>query len=279
MTTIPTYQLNDGNTIPAIGFGTFRLSGERGVTSIVSALHLGYRLLDAAFIYENEGSVGEAVRRCGIPRDEILISSKLPGRHHVYKQARRIIEEQLFRFGLDHFDVYLIHWPIPRLELYPQAWQALIDAKAAGLIRTIGVSNFLPEHLDRIIAETGVTPSLNQIERHPWWPSDDLLAANVERGIQVEAWSPLGRMTDLREEPILAKIAARHGRTPSQILLRLQVQAGVIPLPKATSPERQAENLQVFDFELTAEDLAEIATMAREDGRITNADPMTFEQM
>ena len=158
------YTLNDGNVLPAIGFGTYKLTGTNGVRAMVGALNLGYRLLDSAFNYENEGAVGEAVRQSGIPRSQLIVASKLPGRHHRYQEAIDTIEESLYRAGLDYYDLYLIHWPNPKEDLYLEAWQALIQAQRFGLIRSIGVSNFLPEHIDRLIKETGVTPAVNQIE-------------------------------------------------------------------------------------------------------------------
>jgi len=276
--TVPTLPLNDSTTIPAVGLGTYKLAGASGVDAIVSAIHQGYRLLDSAFNYENEGVVGEAIRRAGVPRGELVVTSKLPGRHHAHDAAVRTVHESMYRMGLDYIDLYLIHWPLPRVDRYVEAWQALVELRAAGLIRSIGVSNFLPEHLDRVIEATGVTPSVNQLERHPYWPADDQMAANAARGVQVQAWSPVGRGSGLRDEPIVAGIAAAHGRTPTQILLRWHVQTGAIPIPKSANPARQAENLDVFDFTLTTDDLARIATLARPDGRTTGQDPATYEE-
>ena len=167
---IPDITLNDGTTLPAIGFGTYRLNGSAGVASIVSGIKTGYRLLDSAFNYENEGAVGEAIRRAGVPREELRVISKLPGRHHRFDEAITTIEESLYRAQLDYYDLYLIHWPNPSKGLYTEAWQAFVEARTRGLIRSIGVCNFLPEHLEKIIDETGETPSVNQVELHPYFP-------------------------------------------------------------------------------------------------------------
>lgn len=275
---IPAYTLNDGTQLPAVGLGTYQLHGTDGVNAIVSGIQQGYRLIDSAFNYENEGAVGEAIRRSGVPRAELIVTSKLPGRHHAYGEAIQTVQESVYRMGLDYIDLYLIHWPLPRLNLYVQAWQALVDLQSDGLIHSIGVSNFLPEHIDRIVSETGVTPSVNQIERHPHWPADSQVKENTERGIRVEAWSPLGRSSTVRDDPLIAEIGRAHEKSPAQVILRWQVQAGVVPIPKATSPARQAENLDIFDFTLTETELAEMATLAKPDGRLSNQDPATYEE-
>lgn len=276
---IPSYELNDGTTLPAIGFGTYPLRGSDGVDSLVSALHTGYRLIDSAVNYENEGAVGEAVRRCGIPREEILLTSKLPGRHHGYADASAAIRESAYRLGVEQIDLYLIHWPNPITGHYLEAWRALVDAQRAGILRSIGVSNFLPEHLDAIIADTGVVPAVNQVELHPYFPQVEQRAKNAELGVGTESWSPLGRGREVFAEPAVTTIAAAHGRTPAQVVLRWQVQLGSVPLPKAASAERQAENLAVFDFELSADEVASITALGRPDGRLFGADPATHEEM
>jgi diketogulonate reductase-like aldo/keto reductase len=276
---IPSYELNDGTTLPAIGFGTYPLRGPSGVDSIVSALRAGYRLIDSAVNYENEGTVGEAVRRSGVPREEIVITSKLPGRHHGHEAATACIHESAHRLGVEQIDLYLIHWPNPITGRYVEAWQALVDAQRAGVLRSIGVSNFLPEHLDAIIAATGVTPAVNQVELHPYFPQVAQRAKNAELGIRTESWSPLGRGRDVFAEPAIAEIAGAHGRTPAQVVLRWQVQLGSVPLPKAASAERQAENLAVFDFELSADEVAAITALGRPDGRLFGADPASHEEM
>lgn len=270
--------LNDGAILPKLGFGTYRLTGSEGADVIAGALDRGYRLLDTAFNYGNEGAVGEAIRRSGVPRDQIVVSSKLPGRHHAYREAVSAIEESVYRTGLDHLDLYLIHWPNPKQGLYAEAWRALIEARARGLVRSIGVCNFLTAHLDRLIAETSVIPSVNQIELHPYFPQDRQRADNRERGIVTQAWSPLGRAGTMMQDTTLAAIAHRLGRTIPQVILRWHVELGVQPLPKATSPQRQIENRSLFDFELGADDMATIATLARPDGRTNDQDPAVYEE-
>lgn len=278
MTTIPTKTLNDGNTIPALGFGTYALKGEAGVNSIVDAIHSGYRLLDSAFNYENEGTVGQAVRQSGLSRESLMITSKLPGRHQKFDEAIETIEESLYRAQLSYYDIYLIHWPNPKQGLYVEAWKALIEAKKRGLIRTIGVCNFLPEHIEKLIQETGVTPAINQIELHPFFPQKEQLAFDQAHGIVTQAWSPLGRASKILQDPALATIAHRLHKSIPQIILRWHYQLGAIPIPKSSSVKRQVENLSLFDFALTSEDMQHIAGLARKDGRLKNQDPAEYEE-
>jgi diketogulonate reductase-like aldo/keto reductase len=276
---IPHLALNDGHSLPAIGFGTYPLRGADGAGAIASALRAGYRLLDSAFNYENEGALGHAIRLSSIPRHELFITSKLPGRHHPYRLALASIQESLFRSRLDYFDLYLIHWPNPSRGLYLEAWQALVEARRGGLLRSIGVSNFLPSHLDHLAAATGVTPAVNQIELHPYFPQPELRATHAARGIVTQSWSPLARANSLLHEPALQTIAARQRRSVSQILLRWHIQLGALPLPKSADPDRQRENLAVFDFQLTPADLDSIATLARPDGRTFQQDPAFHEEL
>lgn len=275
---MPFLTLNDGSDIPAVGFGTYKLNGQAGVEAMVSAIAAGYRLLDSAFNYENEGAVGEAVRRSGLNREELRICSKLPGRHQRHDEALATIEESLLRAGLDYYDLYLIHWPNPKQGLYVEAWRAMIEARARGLIRSIGVCNFLPEHLLTLERETGVLPSVNQIELHPYFPQDQQLAFDKAHGIVTESWSPLGRGREIMDQPVVQAIAQRLGRSGGQVVLRWHVQRGAVPIPKSASAERQRENLALFDFELTPEDMAAIATLARPDGRLKGQDPAVYEE-
>jgi 2,5-diketo-D-gluconate reductase A len=279
MVGVPHHLLNDGASLPAIGFGTYPMTGGDAVDAIVSALDVGYRLVDTAVNYENEADVGDAIRRSRVPRDEIVVTSKIPGRHHAYADAIASTKESLQRLGLDHLDLHLIHWPNPERDLYPQAWQALVDLQAEGVVRSIGVSNFTAEHLDRIIAETGVTPAVNQIELHPHFPQEHMRQANAERGIRTEAWSPLGKRRAPFEEPAVARAAERHGVTPAQVILRWHVQLGTVPIPKSAHPERQRQNLDVFGFELSADEVAAITALGRQDGRLFGGDPETHEEM
>lgn len=276
---IPTKTLNDGLTIPAIGFGTYALNGYEGVNALVSAIHAGYRLIDTAYNYENEGAVGQAVKKAGVPREDLFIVSKLPGRHHAFPKAVKAIQESLLRAHLDYYDSYLIHWPNPQQDRYVEAWQALIEARTWGLVRSIGVCNFLPEHLKRLERETGIVPSLNQIELHPFFSQKDMVDWSDSHGIVTEAWSPLGRKQhDILSNPTLVDIAGRHGKSVAQAVLRWQVQQGIVPIPKSKAWDRQRENLAVFDFTLTDEEMAALSKLNKPDGRIDAQDPATYEE-
>ena len=276
--TIPTLTLNDGTTFPAITFGTYKLNGAAGVEAMKSALSVGYDALDSAFNYENEGAVGRAARDSGRDRKDLRIASKLPGRHHTYDEALATIEESLYRAQLDYYDLYYIHWPNPKQGKYVEAWKALIEAKKRGQIRSIAVCNFLPEHLERLEAETGVLPSINQIELHPYFPQDEMRKWNQDHGILTQAWSPLGRASDLLTNSLLEKIAKRVGKGVGQVILRWHHQLGSVPIPKSATPERQIENMSIFDFTLTDEDMATIATLARPNGRLKNQNPAVYEE-
>jgi diketogulonate reductase-like aldo/keto reductase len=277
--TIPTYTLNDGASLPAIGFGTSGLRGEEAVAATASALQAGYRLVDTAVNYENEREVGEALRRSGVPREELRVTSKIPGRHHGYDDAIASTRESLERLGLDHLDLHLIHWPNPSRDLYVDAWRALVDLREQGLVRSIGVSNFTAEHLDRIIDETRVTPSVNQIEVHPLFPQVEMRRANEQRGIITESWSPLGKRQAPLSEPAVQAAAEAHGITPGQVILRWQVQQGNLPIPKSATPSRQRENLDVFGFELDDSEMETITALGRSDGRLFGGDPDSHEEM
>lgn len=276
---VPTYTLNDGHTLPAIGFGTYPLTGEEGTSAIQGAIEVGYRLLDTAVNYGNEEEVGEAVRRSGIPREELTICSKLPGRDHAYDDAKKSVHGSLERLGIDRIDLHLIHWPNPGVGKYAEAWRALVDLQQEGLVRSIGVSNFTAEHLARIIAETGVTPAVNQLELHPRFPQEAMRSVDEGLGIRTEAWSPMGKRRAPLEEPVVTDAAERLGVTPGQVILRWHVQLGSLPIPKSSSRERQAQNLDVFGFELTDAEVAAISGLADPDGRLFGGDPETHEEM
>ncbi|MGN7409450.1 aldo/keto reductase [Sporosarcina sp. SAFN-010] len=280
MNTIQSHRLNDGTSLPSIGFGTVNINGAQGVTSVLSAIEAGYRLIDTSTNYNNEGMVGEAVRRSSIPREELMISSKLPGHSHDYDKAILMIQESLYRIGLDYFDKYLIHWPLPKQGKYEDAWQALVDAQKFGLIKTIGVSNFLPEHLERIIEKTGVTPATNQIERHPYFNNNELVEYNKSRGILTEAWSPLGReINDVLTNDTIVAIAEKYNREPAQIIIRWNLQNGVLPIVKSSSYKHQKANLDVFGFELSDEDIQTIDSLDKgEAGRVEGQHPNEYEE-
>lgn len=272
------YTLNDGTTLPKVGLGTYSLWGYSGAEAMSAALQQGYRLLDSAVNYENEGAVGRAVKMSGVSRDDMRIASKLPGRHHKKSSVVRTIEESLLRTGLDYIDLYLIHWPNPNQGLYLQAWEGMIEAREKGLVRSIGVSNFLPDYLDLLIEKTGVAPSVNQIELHPYFNQAEQRAADRARGVLTQAWTPIGKGSALLQEAAIVAIASQLNRTQAQIVLRWHLQLGVLPIPKSATPSRQAENLAVYDFELDGEQMQAISGLTRADGRLFNADPATHEE-
>ncbi|MFZ7944825.1 aldo/keto reductase [Neobacillus sp. 19] len=275
---IPEITLNDGITLPVIGLGTYNLKGNEGVHSILSAIDNGYRLIDSAYNYENEGTVGEAVRRTSVPRKDLKITSKLPGRYHSYDKAVQTMQESLYRANLDYYDVYLIHWPNPIQDRYVEAWQALIDAKKWGLIRSIGVCNFLPEHIERLEQETGVKPSMNQIELHPFFNQASQRKWHEEHKIVTESWSPLVRAREILENDTIQQIADQHNKSISQVILRWHYQLGAISIPKSASPERQLENISIFDFSLDEKEMNILSGLTRPDGRLNNQDPATYEE-
>ncbi|MBX7267607.1 aldo/keto reductase [Micromonospora sp. Llam7] len=275
---VPSLTAGDGTVLPAIGFGTYKLTGSAGVASVAQAIRAGYRLLDSAVNYENEGAVGRAASSAtGVP-DELVVTSKLPGRRHRYAEALATIEESVYRTGLDRIGLYLIHWPNPKVDRYVEAWTALIEARERGLVRHIGVSNFLPEHIDRLVAETGVVPVVNQIEIHPYFPQREALDHHRTLGVLVQAWSPLGRRSDLLGNPTITAIAGEHGISPAQTVLAWHVARQVIPLPKAAGSERQRENLDVFGIALSEAEIEAITALGRPDGRTAGQDPAVYEE-
>jgi 2,5-diketo-D-gluconate reductase A len=271
-------QLNDGTTIPPIGFGTAGLRGDDAIAAVTSALENGYRLIDTAVNYGNEVEVGEAIRRSGVPRDEIVVTSKIPGRHHAYEAAIASTHESLERLGLDRIDVHLIHWPNPAQQKYHETWRALVQLRDDGLVRSPGVSNFTREHLTRVIDDTGVTPVLNQIELHPYFPQQEMRNVDAELGVLTESWSPMGKRQAPFAEPVVKAAAEAHGVTPGQVVLRWQLQLGTLPIPKSSTPSRQRENLDLDGFELTDDEVAAITGLARPDGRLFGGDPDTHEE-
>lgn len=275
----PAIVLNDGIEFPSIGFGTYALNGSEGSQSIAQAIGLGYRLIDTAYNYENEGAVGRGIRASGVPRRELFITSKLPGRYHSYDLAVRAIQESLYRLGLDYLDLYLIHWPNPSRGLYVEAWQALIDARRWGLIRSIGLSNFLPEHIETLKKETSVLPSVNQLEMHPYFNQAQQREWQKKYGIVTESWSPLARKSDLHNDPVITSIAKTYGKSTAQIVLRWHTQLGAVPIPKSSNLSRQRQNLSIFDFTLSDEDMAKIAELSHGDGRLAGQDPNEYVEL
>ena len=276
MVTIPTVTLNDGATFPELGLGTYNLRGEDGTAAIVSAIENGYRLLDSAVNYENEAEVGEAVRRSGI-RDELIVTTKIPGRDHGYDEAIRSAEGSLERLGLDRIDLYLIHWPNPSVDRYVDTFRAMIALREEGRVGSVGVSNFTEPMLTRLIDETGVVPAVNQVELHPYFPQAALRAFHAEHGIRTESWSPLARRGELLGEQVIADVADAHGVTPTQAVLRWHTQLDATPIPKSADPGRQVENADIFGFTLTDAEVRAISGLER--GRLWDGDPDTHEEM
>ncbi|MEB6274441.1 aldo/keto reductase [Staphylococcus xylosus] len=268
----------DGKIIPQIGFGTYKLNGASGVHAIVSALNQGYRLLDTAYNYENEGAVGKAVEQSHVSRDQIIVTSKLPGRYQDYNATMIAIQESIYRLNVEYIDLYLIHWPNPRQGKFVEAWRAMIDAQSAGLIKSIGVCNFLPEHIETLEQETGVLPSVNQIELHPYFNQEDMISYHNDKGIITQAWSPLGRASEVINDKDIEAIATKYDKTIPQVILRWHIQKGVVPIPKATSVARQIQNKEVFDFTLEHEDIEKINTLTQKDGRLKGQDPAVYEE-
>ncbi|MDN5807576.1 MAG: aldo/keto reductase [Brevibacterium sp.] len=274
---IPTLDLNDGTSIPQVGLGTYAMKGDEGVDAIVAGIGNGYRLLDTAVNYENEREVGQAIANSPAGRDELFITSKIPGRHHGYEEAIASTEESLARIGLERLDLHLIHWPNPSVGKYVDTWRGLIELRERGLVTSIGVSNFTEAMLEQLIAETGVTPAVNQVELHPYFPQTELIEFHKSIGVQTESWSPLYRDQGLFNEAPIAEAASAHGVEPAQVVLRWHLEVGSLPIPKSANPARQGLNADVFDFNLTPAEVDAITALER--GRMKDRDPLTHEEM
>ncbi|GGS68662.1 aldo/keto reductase [Streptomyces griseoviridis] len=275
MSSIPAHPLNDSTAFPALGLGTWPMDDAEARRAVAEALGLGYRLVDTAANYRNETGVGLGLTDSGVPREEIVLTTKLPGRHHGYEETLASFEQSRARLGVDYVDLYLIHWPLPRADRYVDSWKAMIKLREEGLVRSIGVSNFTAEHIERLEKETGVLPSVNQIELHPLFPQEELRAFHERKGVRTESWSPLGRGSDLLADPAIAAVADAHGVTPGQAVLRWHLQLGAVPVPKSADPVRQRQNLDVFGFELDAEQMRAIADRPH---RRLGGDPEVHEE-
>jgi diketogulonate reductase-like aldo/keto reductase len=245
---------------------------------MVSALEGGYQLLDTAVNYRNEEEVGEAIRRSAVAREDVQVTTKIPGRHHDEPLAITSVEDSLRRLKLDYLDLCLIHWPNPRVGKYVQAWRALVTLRERGLVRSIGVSNFTRQHLQDVIDDTGVVPAVNQIELHPYFPQSHMRDVHAQLGILTESWSPLGKRSAPFSQVPVVQAAQAHRVTPAQAILRWHLQLGALPLPKSATPHRQRENLDVFGFELTDDEMAAITALGRTNGRLFGGDPDTHEE-
>ena len=271
----PLVEMNDGRSIPVIGFGVWQVPDDVVVDATVKALEVGYRHIDTAYLYHNERGVGEALRRSELDRDDVFVTTKVWNTDHGYDQTLRAFDKSTGLLGIDEVDLYLIHWPTPARDVYLDSWRALIRLREEGRARSIGVSNFHDAHLRKIIDETGVIPAINQIELHPWLPQTELRDIDARLGIKTEAWSPLGSGR-LIDDPVIAEVSAKHGKSPAQVMVRWSIQLGNIVLPKSVTPERIEQNSDVFDFQLDDADMAAIATL--ESGRRTGPNPDEFNE-
>ncbi|HEY8827957.1 MAG TPA: aldo/keto reductase [Jatrophihabitantaceae bacterium] len=269
----PTITLNSGTAMPQLGFGVFKVPDDETAAAVSAAFEAGYRAIDTAAMYRNEGGVGKAIADSGIARDELFITTKLNNDGHGTDAALRAFEVSRTRLGLDYVDLYLIHWPLPAQDRYVQTWQAFEKLKRDGLARAIGVSNFKPAHLQRLFDETDVVPALNQVELHPYLTQDVLRAFDAQHGIATEAWSPIARGGDLLSDPAITALAEKYSKTPAQIVIRWHLQLGNVVIPKSVTPSRIAENFDVFDFELAEDDVTSISALNRDER--TGPDPDT----
>jgi diketogulonate reductase-like aldo/keto reductase len=269
----PTPALGESERIPQLGYGVFQVPPKETEQPVAEALSVGYRHIDTAAAYRNEGGVGLALRASGIPRDELFITTKCWNDDQGYEQAKRACRASLERLELSHLDLYLIHWPVPAHDRYVETWKAFVELQQEGLVRSIGVSNFEAEHLERVIAETGVTPAINQVELHPHFQQVGLRREHERLGILTEAWSPLGQGLEL-EDPVIVEVAQQHGKTAAQTIIRWHLQLGNVVIPKSVTPSRIAENFDVFDFELSDEQLQAIDAI--DAGTRIGPDPNTF---
>nr|MCY0984189.1 aldo/keto reductase [Streptomyces tirandamycinicus] len=272
---VPSITLNNGVAMPQLGFGVWQVPDDEAAKAVGTALEAGYRSIDTAAVYENEKGTGQAVAASGIPREELFVTTKLWNSDQGYDSTLRAFDASLTRLGLDYVDLYLIHWPLPARNAYVDTYKAFETILAEGRARAIGVSNFLPEHLERLLGETSAVPAVNQIELHPQLQQTESRAFHAKHGIATEAWSPLGSGRGLLEVPTIVAVAQKHGKTPAQVVLRWQVQLGNVVIPKSVTPSRIRENIDVFGFELDDDDLAAFAAL--DEGRRLGPDPATFD--
>lgn len=273
MAQVPNITLNDGKTIPQLGFGVWEIPNSSVAKTVVTAIEAGYRSIDTAQGYGNEEGVGQGIVDSGLPREELFITSKLRTKDQGYDATLKSFMGSLDRLGLDYLDLFLIHWPVPKHDRYSDTWKAFVQLQRDGRIRSIGVSNFLQDHLKRIIGDSGVVPAVNQIELHPEFQQHDVRAFHSQHNIAIECYSPLGRGQVLGND-IIGRIAARHGTSPAQVIIRWHVQQGLIAIPKSVRPERIKANIDVFGFALDDDDMAAIATLDKSDGKMVG-DPAT----
>ena len=271
MSSVPALVLNNGVEIPQLGYGVFKVPPEDTRQAVLTALETGYRHIDTARLYDNEAAVGEAVRESGLMRDEVFVTTKVWNTDQGYDATLRAFDDSLARLGFDVLDLYLIHWPTPARDLYLDTWRAMEKVYLDGRVRAIGVSNFQPDHLRRLLDRSDVVPVINQIELHPYLQQTEARKANEELGVLTEAWGPIARGGALLEDPVITALADKHARTPAQVVLRWHIELGHVVIPKSVTPSRIAENFAIFDFSLDDSDMAEIASLDR--GERTGPDP------
>ncbi len=252
--------MNDGRSIPQVGLGVYKVPDADAADTVEVALEAGYRHVDTAALYENERGVGEGIARAGLPREDVFVTTKVWNDRHGYDETLRAFDESLGKLGLDYIDLYLIHWPVPSQDRYVDTWRALQKLQADGLTRSIGVSNFHTHHIDRLLAETNVTPVLNQVELHPWLPQSTIRRYGAEHGILTQAWAPLARGRAAGDRTLEA-IARKHGKTAAQVVIRWHLELGNVVIPKSVTPQRIRDNFDVFDFALDGDDLSRIAAL------------------
>jgi 2,5-diketo-D-gluconate reductase A len=274
MTSVPTLKMNDGYQIPQLGFGVFQIDPDETTEPVRIALDVGYRLIDTAQGYRNEQAVGEALRNSAAPIADIFVTTKLTNSQHGRDKTLAAFDDSMRKLRLDVLDLFLIHWPVPALDLYVETWKAFDELRREGRIRSIGVSNFTTEYLQRLFDETGVVPTVNQVELHPRFPQEELRAFHAEHGILTEAWAPLGQGKGLLAEPVLAEIGRSKSKSPAQVVLRWHIQLGNIVIPKSVTPSRIRENFDVFDFSLDDAEIQQISSLAT--GERLGPDPRTF---
>ncbi|MFI7672542.1 aldo/keto reductase [Actinophytocola sp. NPDC049390] len=272
--TVPNITLNNGVEMPQLGFGVFQVPNDETEAAVTAALGAGYRSIDTATIYGNEEGVAAALAKSGVARDELFVTTKLWNSDQGYDSALRAFDASLSRLGLEYLDLYLIHWPTPKRDRYVDTWRAFEKLLADGRVRAIGVSNFQPEHLRRLVDETGTVPAVNQVELHPYLTNEAVHAADAEHGIVTEAWSPLAKGGDLLADDVVTSLAKKYDRTAAQVVLRWHLQLGNVVIPKSVTPSRIAENLDVFGFELADDDVAALSGLER--GLRTGPDPDQF---
>ena len=274
MSTVPSLVMNNGLQIPQLGFGVFLVPPEETKQAVTEALDAGYRLIDTAQGYRNEEGVGAALAESDVPRDELFITTKLTNSEQGYDTTLAAFDGSMDKLGIDVLDLFLIHWPLPMFDQYVETWRAFEKLLADGRVRSIGVSNFEIPHLQRLLAETDVTPAVNQIELHPEFPQEDLREFHQQHGIVTESWGPLGQGKGLLENPQIVEVAQRKDRTPAQVVLRWHVQLGCVVIPKSVNPDRIRENINIFNFELDDADMAEISKVRT--GERLGGDPNVF---